>query len=127
MFRIMKAAFDVFRAGEAVANPSAWKNAQLVGTLLTALAALAAAFGYDLGLSGEEIAGGALFIAALANGVLVVVTSKKVGLPSKNASLNKVVDDLVVQLGSTARVQRVSAPASTKKGHDFDFPTERNG
>ena len=81
MFRIIKAAFEVFRAGQAVSNPAAWKNAQLVGTLLTALVALAAAFGFDLGLSDEEIAGGAIFIVALVNGVLVIVTSKKVGLP----------------------------------------------
>lgn len=86
MFQIakaIKAAFDVFRAGQSVNNPAAWKNAQLVGTLLTALVALASAFGYDLGLSDEEIAGGAIFIAALANGILVVVTSKKVGLSEK--------------------------------------------
>ena len=127
MFRVIKAAFGVFQAGQAVANPAAWKNAQLVGTLLTALAALAAAFGFDLGLSSEEAAGGALFITAIANGVLVVITSRKVGIPSKNVPLDKVVDDLVVQLNSASRVQRVSAPAGVKKGHDFDFPTERNG
>lgn len=127
MLKIAKAMFDVFRAGQSVSNPAAWKNAQLVGTLLTTLVAMAAAFGFDLGLSDEEIAGGAIFIAAVVNGVLIVVTSKKVGLPSKNEKLNKVVDDLVLQLNDPNRVQCVPDKADSEKRNDFGFPTDRNG
>jgi len=114
MFRIIRAAFDVFRAGQSVSNPAAWKNAQLVGTLLTALVALVAAFGFDLGLSDEEIVGGAVFIAALANGILVIVTSKKVGLPAKKIEpdVKEQVEEAIKQL---------------QKRNDYGFPTDRNG
>lgn len=114
MFRIIKSAFEVFRAGQAVSNQAAWKNAQLVGTLLTALVALAAAFGFDLGLSDEEIAGGAIFIVALVNGVLVIVTSKKVGLPAKKTEpdVKEQVEEAIKQL---------------QKRNDYGFPTDRNG
>ena len=113
MFRLVNAIFDIFRAGQAVSNPAAWKNAQLVGTLLTALVALAAAFGYDLGLSSEEIAGGAIFIVAVVNGILVVVTSKKVGLPAKQSNIEAEVEQQIKLL-------------QTKIPQNL-FPTDRNG
>jgi len=127
MFRIIQAAFNLFRVGQVVSNPAAWKNAQLVGAFLTALVSLGMAFGYDLGLSDEQIAGGAAFIVAVVNGVLVVITSKKVGLPSKNAPLNKMVDDCITQLNTSNRVQRVPDNAGPEKRNTFGFPTERNG
>ena len=127
MFKIVKAVFAVFRAGQSVSNPSAWKNAQLVGTMLTALLALAAAFGYDLGLSETEIAGGAVFIVAAVNGILVVITSKKVGLPAEKANIDKVVDKLLAELNDTNRVQRVPGKSDPEKRNSFGFPTERNG
>lgn len=122
MFKIMKAAFDVFRAGQAVSNPAFWKNAQLVGTLLAALVALAAAFGFDLGLSDDEIAGGAIFIVAVVNGIIVVVTSKKVGLPAKQSSIEAEVEQQI-KLLLTKNPQKLTP----NDRNAFGFPTDRNG
>lgn len=80
---------DLFKQGKEVANPAAWKNGTIsvnaVAGLLGAIAAIAAGFGYDFGLSEEtlqQIAGGAIGVAGAVNAVMHVVTSKKVGMPS---------------------------------------------
>lgn len=122
MFRIIRAAFDVFLAGQSVNNPAAWKNAQLVCNLLVALVALAAAFGFDLGLSDAEIAGGAAFIAAVANGILVVATSEKVGLPDGKNGNGARVDSVS---NGVRQPVRDSADAGSRSG--FDHFTDRNG
>lgn len=72
--------------GKELAKVEGWKNAQLWGSLLTALIALAAATGFDLGLTDTEIAAGAAFLAALANAVITAVTSKRAGLGRRNSS-----------------------------------------
>lgn len=122
MFRIIKAAFEVFRAGQSVNNPAAWKNAQLICNLLVALVALAAAFGFDLGLSDAEIAGGAAFIAAVVNGILVVATSEKVGLPDGKKWNGARVDSVS---NGVRQPVRDSADAGSRSG--FDHFTDRNG
>ena len=122
MFRIIRAAFDVFLAGQSVNNPAAWKNAQLVCNLLVALVALAAAFGFDLGLSDAEIAGGAAFIAAVANGILVVATSEKVGLPDGKNGNGARVDSVS---NGVRQPVRDSADAGSRSG--FDHFADRNG
>jgi len=122
MFRIIRAAFDVFLAGQSVNNPAAWKNAQLVCNLLVALVALAAAFGFDLGLSDAEIAGGAAFIAAVVNGILVVATSEKVGLPDGKKWNGARVDSVS---NGVRQPVRDSADAGSRSG--FDHFTDRNG
>jgi len=122
MFRIIRAAFDVFLAGQSVNNPAAWKNAQLVCNLLVALVALAAAFGFDLGLSDAEIAGGAAFIAAVVNGILVVATSEKVGLPDGKKWNGARVDSVS---NGVRQPVRDSADAGSRSG--FDHFADRNG
>ena len=122
MFRIIRAAFDVFLAGQSVNNPAAWKNAQLVCNLLVALVALAAALGFDLGLSDAEIAGGAAFIAAVVNGILVVATSEKVGLPEGKKVAGARVDSVS---NGVRQPVRDSADAGSRSG--FDHFTDRNG
>lgn len=122
MFRIIRAAFDVFLAGQSVNNPAAWKNAQLVCNLLVALVALAAALGFDLGLSDAEIAGGAAFIAAVVNGILVVATSEKVGLPDGKKWNGARVDSVS---NGVHQPVRDSADAGSRSG--FDHFTDRNG
>lgn len=72
--------------GKELAKVEGWKNAQLWGSLLTALAALAAAFGFDLNLSDEAIGWGAAFAVAIANAVITAVTSKRAGLGRRNSS-----------------------------------------
>ena len=122
MIEKITAIFGVFRAGREVANPAAWKNAQLVCNLLVALVALAAAFGFDLGLSDAEIAGGAAFITAVVNGILVVATSEKVGLPDGKNGNGARVDSVS---NGVRQPVRDSADAGSRSG--FDHFTDRNG
>lgn len=86
----IKAALRVLRAGEEVANPAAWKNAQIgvnvLTGLLVALAALAAEFGLQIDLTGAQLEGAAYGVFALLgvfNAVLTAITTKKTGLLPK--------------------------------------------
>jgi predicted metal-binding membrane protein len=90
------AGLDVFRKGSVVANPTAWKSGQItasiVAGLLGALVALAKAFGYELPLTDEQIltiGGSIVAIAGLfINTTATIVSSDKIGLPSRNDSTN---------------------------------------
>lgn len=79
--------FALFRQGQAVADPKAWKERQITATILggviLALVNVAAAFGYALPIdpaTANAIGGGVL---AVVNLVLTLATSDKVGLPPK--------------------------------------------
>lgn len=81
----LSALWALFRKGEAVSDPAAWKNGTIAANALAAfvlaVGALASSFGYDLGLNHEnalQLAGGVL---AGVNIVMHVITSKTVGLP----------------------------------------------
>lgn len=77
---IIKPAFTVLKQGQALANPAAWKNAQVLANLLSALVVLLNAFGIHFGLDSDSvnlIAGG---VAAIANAYLTAATSEKVGV-----------------------------------------------
>ena len=88
------AALQVYRKGNVVANPTAWKNGQVtasvVAGLLGALIALAKTFGYTLPLSDYQlltIGGSIVAIAGLfLNPTATVVSSEKVGLPAVSES-----------------------------------------
>lgn len=82
----IKALLALFRQGNEVANPGAWKNATIVANLLLAIAGVAAAFGFKFELSADNataIAAGAIAAVGLVNGVVHAVTSKKAGLPAE--------------------------------------------
>lgn len=82
----IKAAWRVFRAGEVVANPGAWKSGQItsnaVAALLVALVYAAEAFGYEVLVTGESLDAIAVGLFALVNVVCTVVSTDKVGLPA---------------------------------------------
>ena len=88
------AALQVYRKGNAVANPTAWKNGQITASLLAgllgALVALAKTFGYELPMSDDQlltIGGAIIAIAGLfLNPTATVVSSDKVGMPASDAS-----------------------------------------
>jgi len=88
------ALFNVFRKGEAVANPTAWKNGQVTGSivagLLGALVALAKVFGYDLPLSDDQLVtiGGAVVAVAglFFNPAATLGSSTTVGLPARSTT-----------------------------------------
>lgn len=83
------AILDLFRKGNAVADPAIWKNsgniAAALVALLLAVDRVAAAYGLPIGITESDavaIAGG---IAAAGHIVLSIVTSDKIGLPANPA------------------------------------------
>jgi hypothetical protein len=85
----LRALLALFRQGNEVANPGAWKNATVVSNLVLAVAGLAAAFGFKVELSADNataIAAGAIAAVGLVNSVVHVVSSKRAGLPAENPS-----------------------------------------
>lgn len=84
----ISALWALFRKGEAVSDPAAWKNGTItinaLAALVLAVGAFAESFGLDLGLSDDlaaQIGGGAL---ALGNIIMHVITSQKIGLPARS-------------------------------------------
>ena len=90
------AALQVYRKGNAVANPTAWKNGQITASvlagLLGALIALAKAYGIELPLSDDQlltIGGSIIAVAGLfLNPTATVVSSDKVGLSAVDETNN---------------------------------------
>ena len=90
------AALQVYRKGNVVANPAAWKNGQVTASvlagLLGALIALAKTFGYNLPLTDDQLLtiGGAIVAVAglFLNPTATVVSSDKVGLPASDEADN---------------------------------------
>ena len=85
----MKALFDLFKKGNAVADPSKWKNRQITATMLAmlivALIKVIGLFGYEIPVdenTATAIAGG---IIGVVNVVLTLTTSKTVGVPEPDA------------------------------------------
>ena len=82
LIALIKPAFVVLKQGRSLANPAAWKNAQVLANLLSALVVLLNAFGIHFGLDSDSVnlvAGG---VAAIANAYLTAATSEKAGVPS---------------------------------------------
>lgn len=89
----IKSGWRVFKAGEIVANPTAWKKGQIgsnaLAALLIALFQLLEAFGVEVPISGEGVdalAGGLLVVGNL---VCTVVSTNKVGLQPRRKSHNE--------------------------------------
>lgn len=84
------AAFNVFRKGQVVANPTAWKNGQITGSILAGLLAAVVAgaktFGYELPVSDDQLlaigSGIVAVVGLFLNPTATVVSSDKVGLPA---------------------------------------------
>ena len=78
---------DLFRKGNAVADPELWKSRQIKATLLLpvfgALIAVLRAFGLEVPLDDTQITQLVTGLVVLLNLVLTVSTTDKVGLPAK--------------------------------------------
>jgi hypothetical protein len=91
------AALSVYRKGNVVANPTAWKTGQITGSILAgffgALIALAKTFGYDLPLTDEQLLsiGGAIvaIVGLFLNPTATIVSSDKVGLQNGGETNDK--------------------------------------
>lgn len=80
--------FNLFKQGQAVADPKAWKNRQISVTVLAgvilAVINVLSSFGLSVPIDVETanaIAGG---VIAVVNVVLTLTTSDKVGIPDKS-------------------------------------------
>jgi hypothetical protein len=82
----LTAVWRVFRKGEEVANPAAWKLGQITATaiiaFLAAAAQAAAAFGYEVPVNEDQLTAIAGGVLAVGNVLLTLITSKRVGLPA---------------------------------------------
>lgn len=93
VFRNVPRFFELFKEGEAVANPATWKSRTIatnaiVAVLATALA-ICKSFGLDLALDSDttqNMAAGAVAAVTVLNAVVHVITSKRLGVPSDSAS-----------------------------------------
>ena len=78
---------DLFRKGNAVADPALWKSRQIKATLLLpvfgALIAVLRAFGLEVPLDDTETTQLVTGLVVLLNLVLTLTTTDKVGLPAK--------------------------------------------
>jgi hypothetical protein len=88
MLEKLKAFYSLFCAGQAVANPAAWKKGQMTGSLLAsflaAAVALAKGFGYDLHLTDEQllqVGGTIVTVYGMFNAGVTVASTDKIGLP----------------------------------------------
>lgn len=108
----LKALWALFKKGEAVADPSKWKNRQISITmlagLLVAAVQLAKAFNVEIPIDNDTataIAGG---IIASVNVVLTLCTSKHVGLPATQPSVPSVQPSLDVAAQKDVQHEPVS-------------------
>lgn len=89
MIREFGAFVTLFQQGKEITNAKAWKNGQMTANLvglLGALLVIAGGFGYDIHIDEavlQSLAAGIVAAYCVLNTVLSVITSKKVGLPSK--------------------------------------------
>jgi len=79
MIRLMRA-LEVLKAGQQVADPAAWKNAQVWTNFVAALFMLLQAFGLDFGFSLVHFEAIGLIIVFVVNMYFTIASSKKVGL-----------------------------------------------
>ncbi len=117
----IKPAFTVLKQGQALANPAAWKNAQVLANLLSALIVLLNVFGVHFGLDSDSVnlvAGG---IAAIANAYLTAATSEKVGVPSGLPPID------LVSTPTTGDDRLRDLPMPSEDDSESDRPTGFNG
>ena len=89
-----QAFFTLFQQGKSLANAATWKNrtvaANSIVALLGAATVIAKGFGYDFHVDQDTLTalgGGIAAAVAVANSVMHVISSDKVGLPAKPSAL----------------------------------------
>lgn len=89
--KAIQATVQALKAGHELANPSAWKNAQTVASLLAALVALLWALGFRIQAMPDDLLAVAGIIAAIANAYFTIATSRKVGLPNAQSKVPEII------------------------------------
>lgn len=98
---MMKAVFSVLWAGKELTHAEAWKNAQAILALLTAIASLMAAMGHPLLIDNITMQNIATGLAGVASAYLTYATSSRMGI-DKNGHEN-MPDDTMDDLASRVR------------------------
>jgi len=84
MLKKINAAWNVFKAGQVVANPAAWKKGQVhanqITAVLVALVYLARAFDVQIPIDEDTLGGIAVGLFALVNWLFTVVSTDKIGV-----------------------------------------------
>lgn len=127
----IKAIWAVFKTGEMVANPVAWKKKQvtsgILAAFLSAVVALVKVFGYDIPLSDDQllqIGGTVIAVLGLFNGVATVVSTDKLGLsprPDGKSDTLVAVDSAVLERVPTLHPER---PASLHSDWQVEHDAE---
>ena len=128
--KAIPALLQVFQKGKEVSNPGAWKNAQIVAGLLTAILSALAAFGYDFGISQSDILLISAGIGGLGSAIITVITSKKVGFRQKAPTAELPPIDLISRAEPNASVvQPVALPPidPIQSAPTDPVPDENNG
>ena len=124
------AVLALFRQGNVVANAAAWKNRQTtvtaLGAFLLALLHVLKAFGVEIPVDEETANTIAAGVLCLVNIVLTLVTTDKIGLPSKPNEVSVQPEDRVeLQSESEPEVSTTPAPISNEP-KSTDFTDYRN-
>ncbi len=136
IFDLIKHGFRALESGKTLRNVEAWKNVQVVGSLLAALLGIAASFGYNFGLTDQQVYGLAAGIAAIVNGYLTIATTDKIGIGKTNEINSNSVELPAIELqsipntsGTTAdtglpRVATVATVATARFPEPKDFESK---
>ncbi len=89
MFEKLKAFYGVFRAGQSVADPAAWKRGQITASMIAAvigaLLTVGRIYGISLSITDDQLVqmgGVVLAVYGLLNGGVTVASTDKIGLPA---------------------------------------------
>jgi hypothetical protein len=142
MFDKLSAFWRVFKTGEAVADPVAWKRGQMgastVAALLAALVVLAKAFGIMVPVTDDQllsIAGGVVAIGGVLNHLVTAASTDKIDLLGRRSDVEPVDGSLPAAIaaaagaastrgGDSPRVQSVDQ-AAARPERDLTGPAEQ--
>lgn len=124
--KALQSLLQVLQVGHELARPGAWKNVQLVASLLTAILGILWALGYQIQLLPDDVFAIAGAIVALINAYLVVATSKKVGLPNVAATKTTVsTEPTPAELPKDSSSSLQSVPVLGDRRNDADVVARR--
>lgn len=112
--KTLQSLLQALQAGHELSRPAAWKNVQLVASLLTALLGVLWSLGFKVQLMPDDIFAIAGVIVALINAYLVIATSKKVGIPSEKVVREEPSAAAPNSPDMSAGGVRVQAPANSE-------------
>lgn len=76
--------FQLFKAGEALANDGAWANRAAWAAFVGALVSVARAFGYDIQIDSADVGAGIVAFICAGSAVLHVVANRSAGVSTGN-------------------------------------------